>query len=96
MVAGWKHLVQDAAKKMKTLKVPMAVIIGEEDKNTRMDRAKSLLKAGVKLNVVSAIDGGELLVFTHPKLIIDTVLAGHQGLGTNVSVCDHGLLGSGP
>ena len=74
-VAGFKHVVTNAAEQMKALKVPMTVIIGDADKNTRQDRAASLLNDGVKLNVVLAKDGGELLIFTHPELIIDTVLS---------------------
>ena len=74
-VAGFKHVVTNAAEQMKALKVPMTVIIGDADNNTRQDRAKSLIEDGVKLNVVLAKDGGELLIFTHPELIIDTVLS---------------------
>lgn len=72
--AGWKHIVQDGEKKMKNLPMPMNVIIGSEDKNTRLDRAQSLIKTGIPLNVVTAKGGGELLIFTHPELIVDTVL----------------------
>ena len=74
-LAGFKHVVTNAAEQMKTLKVPMTVIIGDADKNTRQDRAASLINDGVKINIVLAKDGGELLIFTHPELIIDTVLS---------------------
>ncbi|WP_026941337.1 alpha/beta fold hydrolase [Hellea balneolensis] len=72
--AGWKHLVPNSEEKIRKIKVPMSLIIGEKDQNTRFDRANSLLEAGIKLNIVSAKDGGELLILTHPKVIIDTVL----------------------
>ncbi len=75
-VAGFKHIVKNPIDMMRGLNAPMTIIIGDQDKNTRMERAQSLLDAGVKLNVVSAKDGGELLIFTHPKLIIDTLVSG--------------------
>ena len=73
-LAGFKHLLPDSFEKMKALTVPIAVIIGSADKNTRQNRAASLIEHGVELDVVIAEDGGELLIFTHPELIIDTVV----------------------
>ena len=73
-LAGYKHLLPDSFEKMKALTVPIAVIIGSADKNTRQNRAASMIQHGVKLDMVIAEDGGELLIFTHPELIIDTVV----------------------
>lgn len=73
-VAGFKHLIKKPVKMMKDLKMPITVIIGELDQNTRQERANSLIEKGVEMNVVIAPGGGELLAFTHPKLIIDTLL----------------------
>ena len=73
-IAGWKHLLTDTEEKMKKIKVPMVVIIGDSDNNTRVERANSLIEKGIKLDVVMAEGGGELLVFSHPEIIIDSLI----------------------
>jgi len=73
-VAGFKHLLKNSEEKMKNLSVPMSVIIGDADNNTRQERALSLIKSGADINIILAKDGGELLIFTHPEVIIDTLL----------------------
>jgi len=42
-VAGWKHLLTDTEEKIKKIQVPMTVIIGDSDNNTRVERANSLI-----------------------------------------------------
>ena len=73
-LAGFKHKLTNSFEIMKALTVPIAIIIGSADKNTRQNRAASLIEHGVELDMVIAEDGGELLIFTHPELIIDTVV----------------------
>jgi len=73
-VAGFKHLIKNPEEKMKTVNVPMSIIIGTSDNNTRLERAKGLKEIGVNLDIVLAENGGELLIFSHPELIIETVL----------------------
>lgn len=73
-VAGFSHMMYDADSVMRDLPFPVFGIIGDCDKNTRAARAKALQKKGVDFNIVSAKGGGELLIYSHPRLIIDTVL----------------------
>ena len=67
-------MLTNTEEKMKKIKVPMVVIIGDSDNNTRVERANSLIEKGIKLDVVMAEGGGELLVFSHPEIIIDSLI----------------------
>ncbi len=73
-VAGYSHMIFDAVDLMKPLPFPIYGIIGDKDKNTRFDRAKSLQDIGVNFNIVIAKGGGELLIYSHPYLVVDTML----------------------
>jgi len=73
-VAGYSHMMLDTTDLMKKIPFPIYGIIGNQDKNTRMDRAKSLQDLGVDFKIITAKGGGELLIYSHPYLVIDTIL----------------------
>jgi len=73
-VAGYRHMLRDAAEKMQAAKIPYHVVIGDSDQNTRVDRAESLISMGVDIRTTMAPGGGELLIYSHSRLIIDTLI----------------------
>ncbi len=72
-VAGYKHMPKNAEEMIINLPMPLHVIIGDSDKNTRFARAKHLNGLGANIDVIKAKNGADLLIFTHPTLVIDTV-----------------------
>lgn len=73
-LAGFQHLLHDAEEKMKNLSIPITVLIGDSDQNTRTERAQHLIDKGVDMRIEMLKEGGELLIYTHPKEIIDAVV----------------------
>ncbi|MEP0192051.1 MAG: alpha/beta fold hydrolase [Erythrobacter sp.] len=73
-VAGFQHVLHDALEKMIESKAKFQFIIGGADQNTRHARAQSLIDAGADIEIITAENGGELLMYTHSKLIVETVL----------------------
>jgi len=55
------------------LPFPLHFIIGNKDGNTRFQRAEDLRTSGVDVKVITAEGGGELLIYSHPTLVIDSV-----------------------
>ena len=53
---------------------PVYNIIGTEDKNSRAKRADRAIASGMNLNKIIAKGGGEMLFFSHPELIVDTLV----------------------
>jgi pimeloyl-ACP methyl ester carboxylesterase/DNA-binding CsgD family transcriptional regulator len=69
----YKTIMPNTNDLMLKVDVPFFVIIGDADKNTRVERTDSLIAAGARIQKVVAKDGGSLLKFTHPDLIVDTI-----------------------
>jgi len=53
---------------------PVYNIIGTQDKNAREVRADRAISSGMNLKKIMAEGGGEMLFFSHPKLIVDTLV----------------------
>lgn len=69
-VAGYRHLVPDAVERLCKLPFPVQLLIGDSDKNTRLERANALIDKGVDIEIVIAKNGGELLYYSHPRLVV--------------------------
>jgi len=72
-VAGYSHLIYKAEDMLRDIDIPLHVMIGDCDGNTRLARAKALIEKGIDLNIIIADGGGELLKYSHPKLIVDSL-----------------------
>lgn len=63
------------------LHCPLFAIIGSDENNSRLDRSNNLMKAGARITNKIADGGGEMLTFSHPQLIIDTVVEAWNDAG---------------
>lgn len=70
-VSGHKFPVYDALDRIKRLQFPIQLMIGDSDENTRLERAKALEAHGVEVEIITAKNGGELLIYSHPRQVID-------------------------
>lgn len=70
-VSGHKFPVYDALDRLKRLRFPVQLMIGDSDENTRMQRAKALQEKGISVEIILAKNGGELLIYSHPRQVID-------------------------
>ena len=60
--------------KIADLSCPMYNIIGSIDYNSRAKRAERAIADGANIKIVMAEGGGEMLFFSHPELIVDTLV----------------------
>ena len=72
-VAGFKHIIYEAEDMLRDIEVPVYLMIGDCDGNTRLARAEALKEKGIDLNIIMAEGGGELLKYSHPELIVDSL-----------------------
>lgn len=72
-VAGYSDLIYNAQDMLSQLDMPLHVIIGDSDQNTRVLRAQALMNKGIALKIIIAKGGGELLKYSHPQLIVDSI-----------------------
>lgn len=70
----YKTMVPDSRDLILKLHCPIFAVIGSDENNSRLDRSNSLISAGANITNRIAKGGGEMLVFSHPDLIIDTVI----------------------
>jgi pimeloyl-ACP methyl ester carboxylesterase/DNA-binding CsgD family transcriptional regulator len=70
----FRKLIEGPWQKILNLKCPIYAIIGTQEKNTRAKRADRLIAAGANINKIMAQGGGEMLFFSHPELIVDTLV----------------------
>ena len=67
------QLIPEKWEKTLNLPCPLHVVIGSDDRNSRKDRYEKLKAAGSNIKYFSAADGGEMLFFSHPDLVIDCI-----------------------
>lgn len=60
--------------KISDLDCPIYNIIGSYDKNSRIQRTNRAIADGANIKLVIAEGGGEMLFFSHPELIVDTLV----------------------
>ena len=72
-VAGFKHIIYDPEDMLTDIDIPIYLMIGDCDGNTRLARAEALKEKGIDLNIIMAEGGGELLKYSHPELIVDSL-----------------------
>lgn len=68
-----KHTVLDNLERYKSLQVPAYFIIGTDDNNNRKLRSEKLKKSGLDIRILEAVGGGEMLLFSHPETIVQTL-----------------------
>lgn len=69
----YRTLLPDSNERLKELKKKLFVIIGDEDRNSRMTRTDRMIEAGVNIKKIVAKGGGSLLPYSHAKLICETI-----------------------
>jgi len=69
----FRNFPPDASAKIMALACPTYVIIGTHDSRSRVARAEHLIKAGANMEIIMAEGGGNMLFFSHPALIADTL-----------------------
>ena len=73
IVYDYLNIMPDNMERLLNLESTVYAVIGTDENNSRLSRAKSLQQNGAKVVNVMAEGGGELLLFTHPDLIADTL-----------------------
>lgn len=74
----YKYLLDTPLQALKQLQCPFYVLIGTHDNNSREHRADRMIDEGINLQKIMAKGGGDLLFFSHPKLIVDTLVDAWQ------------------
>lgn len=69
----YKTLFPNSNEALKNLPIPLFAIIGSEDRNSRLMRAERLIQSGINIRTVIAEGGGTMLLFTHAKLVAETI-----------------------
>ena len=75
----YRDMLQHDRQMLIDLKCRTHVIIGTEDNNSRVERAKSLIQEGANLDIVPAENGGDMLFYSHPQLVVDTIARAWNG-----------------
>jgi pimeloyl-ACP methyl ester carboxylesterase len=76
MLGDYRHLMKDAARAIVDLHCPLIALIGSDDGNTRRQRGERLIAAGAgQLRLRMIEGGGQLLFFTHPRAVVDELVA---------------------
>jgi pimeloyl-ACP methyl ester carboxylesterase/DNA-binding CsgD family transcriptional regulator len=70
----YKNFPKDQWGDIINISCPIYTIIGSDENSSRHARAQRLIEAGANIEIVTADDGGELLFFSHPDAIVDTLL----------------------
>ncbi|MEE4361852.1 MAG: alpha/beta fold hydrolase [Pseudomonadales bacterium] len=73
VLGDYRSIMTDAREVLLELERPLFAVIGSEDRNHRGVRADGLIEAGAPIRKRTAPGGGQLLMLTHPELILDTV-----------------------
>ncbi|MEE4384393.1 MAG: alpha/beta fold hydrolase [Pseudomonadales bacterium] len=74
VLGDYASIMGDAREALLALEQPLFALIGSEDRNGRSERADGLIRAGAPLRKRIAPGGGQLLLLTHPELVLDTIL----------------------
>ncbi len=70
----YRHAKGGVWQQVLDVKCPIFAIIGTLDSNSRAARADRLIAEGANFRKIMAEGGGEMLFFSHPKLIVDTLV----------------------
>lgn len=69
----YRQVPTDAAEVLRTLPCPFLAVIGEEDRNSRRQRAERLVAAGAPLALRLVPGGGQLLLHSHPEAVLAAI-----------------------
>ncbi|MCF6222019.1 MAG: alpha/beta fold hydrolase [Robiginitomaculum sp.] len=70
----YRDLPENPLQWLQNLQCKLYAIIGSHENNSRAMRADRLRDVGVNIKKVMAKGGGDMLFFSHPKLIVDTMI----------------------
>jgi pimeloyl-ACP methyl ester carboxylesterase/DNA-binding CsgD family transcriptional regulator len=74
VLGDYQSIMDDARDALVALERPLFALIGSEDRNGRLERAEALVRAGAPVRLRVAPGGGQLLLLTHPELVLETIL----------------------
>ncbi|MEE4384061.1 MAG: alpha/beta fold hydrolase [Pseudomonadales bacterium] len=74
----YRQVPTDAADVLRTLPCPFLAVIGEEDRNSRRQRAERLVAAGAPLELRLVPGGGQLLFHSHPDAVLAAIEDGFE------------------
>jgi len=69
-----RDLPKNPLQWLQNMPCKLYAVIGSHENNSRAKRADRLRNSGVNIKTVMAKGGGDMLFFSHPKLIVDTMV----------------------